>query len=271
MRKGAKAVALLKQRVRRSLTRRRFVKSIRPSDVFIVTYPRSGTTWLRYLIANIMNADSREDITFRSFRDYAPDINDLYAAQGTLDEYVSLPDPRLFSIHARYDAHFPHVVYVLRDPRDVMVSYYHYRLKRERTYGGSLQEFLKSDDHYPCRWDEHVAGWLLNGVKANVCLVRYEDMQRDTHGALKRVLTFAGVPYSEAALSRAVEASRFEQMRSAEEQYSAGTPQMRDEHAQFVRRGKIAGYVDELDVQSIRIIEEKYGAVMRIVGYEPSG
>jgi Sulfotransferase domain len=215
-----------------------------------------------------MARDLREDVTFRTFRDRVPDINHIYAAQHTLSSFASIPSPRFFSIHERYNADFPKVVYLLRDPRDVMISFYHYRHTRERSYSGSLQEFLRSDDHYPCRWDEHVAGWLLDGVKANVCLIRYEEMQRETSAALRRVLDFAEVRCTDAELERAVEASRFEQMRSAEEQYKS--PPVADSNGIFVRRGKVGGYADELEVENIRIIEEKYGTVMRIVGYEPS-
>jgi len=128
-----------------------------------------------------------------------------------------------------------------------------------------------SDNHYPCQWDEHVAGWLLNGLNAHLCLVRYEEMHKDTPGVLKRVLDFAGLSYTEADIGRAVEASRFERMRSAEEQYGIPQPEvLTHTDERFVRQGKIGGYRNELDVESIRIIDEKYGAIMRIVGYEPN-
>jgi hypothetical protein len=200
-----------------------------------------------------------------------PDINEIYSAQNSLDEFASLPDPRFFSVHARYDPKFPKVVYMLRDPRDVMVSYYHYKRLTDENFRSSLQEFILSDNHYPCRWDEHVAGWLLNGLHAPLCLVRYEEMHQDTQGVLKRVLDFAGLSYTEAGISRAVEASRFERMRSAEEQYGFPYPDvLTDTDERFVRRGKVGSYRDELNVESLRMLDEKYGAVMRVVGYEPS-
>jgi len=151
-----------------------------------------------------------------------------------------------------------------------MVSYYHYKRLIDASLCSSLQEFVMSDNHYPCRWDEHVAGWLLKGLNASLCLVRYEEMHQDTHGVLKRVLDFAGLRYTEADISRAVEASRFERMRSAEEQYGFPHPDVLNPDEKFVRRGKVGSYKDELNVESIQILDEKYGAVMRVVGYEPS-
>src|SRR5262245_22823539 len=234
---------ILKRRVTRLLAHRRLVHSIRPSDVFVVTYPKSGTTWLLFLIANIIKGGSNEEITFVNYINYVPDINDLYFARNNLAEFASLPDPRLFAVHAPYDPVFPKVVYVLRDPRDVMVSYYHYRRLTDASFCSSLQEFVMSDNHYPCQWDEHVAGWLLNGLNAHLCLVRYEEMHKDTPGVLKRVLDFAGLSYTEAGILRAVEASRFERMRSAEEQYGIPQPEvLTHTDERFVRRGKIGGY-----------------------------
>jgi len=95
-------------------------------------------------------------------------------------------------------------------------------------------------------------------------------MHQDTQGVLKRVLDFAGLSYTEAGISRAVEASRFERMRSAEEQYGFPHPDVLNPDEKFVRRGKVGSYRDELNVESIQILDEKYGAVMRVVGYEPS-
>ena len=267
MKPPAGAAARLRQWFRWPLGHRAFLDSIRPSDVFVVTYPRSGTTWLRYLIANVLAP--AEDVTFSTFRNYVPDINDTYAARTSLDVFLPLSTPRFFSFHGPYDPALPKVVYLLRDPRDVMISFYHYRRTREQTYSGSLHDFLRSDDHYPCPWDQHVTGWLLNGVNDNICLIRYEELQRDTLTAVRRVLDFADVHCKEDDIARAVTASGFDEMRSAEERYTPDVS-VTGEEKRFVRRGKIGGYADELDLQSIRIIEEKYGRVMRVVGYEPS-
>src|SRR5215510_3046374 len=251
MKRHPKTLAVtLKRRVAWLLARRRFAHSIRPSDVFIVTYPKSGTEWLRFLIANSIKDDLNEEITFLNHTAYVPDINEPYSTLNSLDEFASLPDPRFFSVHARYDPVFPKVVYVLRDPRDVMVSYYHYKRLTDASFCSSLQEFVMSDNHYPGRWDKHVVGWLLNGQHTPLCLVRYEEMHQDTQGILKRVLDFAGLSYTEADISRAVEASQFERMRAGEEKYGIPHPDILTHTGErFVRRGKIGGYRDELNVE----------------------
>jgi hypothetical protein len=261
------AIAAIKRGARQIVPRRRFADSLLPSDVFIVTYPRSGTTWLRYLIAQALGIEAGQKVTFETFRDHVPDVNDTFFANEPVDEFRAPANARFFSVHAPYDRRFPKVVYVLRDPRDVLISYYHFRRLRERNYTGTLAEFIASDDHYPCRWDEHVAGWLLSGPRPNVCLVRYRELHDDAYAVLRRVMQFADIECSEIALRRAVEASTFDEMRKAEEAYRNTTFTNRDER--FVRRGQPGGHVDELDPETLRTLEDKYGAVMRIVGYQP--
>src|SRR4051812_24477753 len=99
-----------------------FHASIRPADLFICSFPKSGTTWLGYLLANLLKADPAEALDLKSFNRYVPDVNLQYTKRGDLREHDHRADPRVLLCHATHDAKLPKVVYVLRDPRDVMVS-----------------------------------------------------------------------------------------------------------------------------------------------------
>jgi hypothetical protein len=243
-----------------------FYPTIRQSDIFLCSYPKSGTTWLGFLIAQAIKPDGAEPLDLKSFNRYVPDVNLLYTKRGSLTAYADFHDPRFFLCHATCDLHLPRVVYVTRDPRDVMVSYWHYRKFLSADFNLSLAEFLRSDDHWPCEWDAHVASWLLPRTHPNLLMVRYEDLHRDAGGVLRNVLNFAGVKPDEARIHAAVEASRFEKMRAAEETHGvhgkAGDPGER-----FVRKGRVGAWQEEMGEAELRIIEEKYGGVMRQLGY----
>jgi hypothetical protein len=244
-----------------------FHASIRPTDLFICSYPKSGTTWLGYLLANLIKPDPAEALDLKSFNRYVPDVNLEYTKRGSLHEHDALADPRLFLCHAASDARLPKVVYVLRDPRDVMVSYWHYQKFLGRQMDQTLADYLRREDHWPCEWDAHVASWLCPRLHPNLEVVRYEDLHTDAEGSIRRVLDLAGIVCTDERIRAAVEAARFEKMRKAEERHGVnGRAANSDE--KFVRKGRVGGWQEEMGPEALRILEERYGEVMRQVGYQ---
>jgi hypothetical protein len=262
----APAITTLRPTRKRENDHTSFYASMRSSDVFISTYPKSGTTWLGFLLAHVFKQSPDEQLGLNSFNNYVPDVNLQYTKRGSLDEFQSLPNPRFFLCHAAYDANLPRVVYVLRDPRDVMLSYWHYKRLLSDQFNLSLLEFLESDDHWPCRWDEHVAGWLLPAKHPRLLVVKYEQMHKDAAGILKSVLQFAGVEASQEKIEAAVAASKFERMRAAEEKFGlqdkAGDPQEK-----FIRKGRVGSWREEMGPAELEIMYQKYGQVMSQMGY----
>jgi len=97
----------------------------RPDDVYISSYPRSGTTWLT-LIVHLLRGGGLE---FEHLSRVVPWYErDLALGRATAQDYLQLPGPRVFK------SHLPHAwlprgaryLYVMRDGRDVAVSYYHF-------------------------------------------------------------------------------------------------------------------------------------------------
>ncbi len=258
-------LAATRERVRRPLVRSRFRSSLRQDDVLLVGYPRSGTTWLAFMLANAIKPDPHEELSLKTFGRYVPDANDLYFwGKGSLDELERLPSPRLIRLHAPYDPAFPRVVYVVRDPRDTLVSHYHFLRLTRPEFALSLPEFVAaSEEHWPVEWDEHVTRWLRAPHRARL-VVRYEEMHERPRAALERVLAFCGLSLPEALVAAAVEESRFARMQRAEER---GSIWNRSREEREVRRGEIGGWRDELDEASVRAIERSYGAAMAEVGY----
>jgi len=97
---------------------------IRPDDVFIVSYPRSGNTWVRFLIANLLAPD--EKITFRNIENYVPSI---YKSADTLD---TRGGRRYIKSHNPCYELYPKLIYVYRDGRDALVPTT--TTPRERTF-----------------------------------------------------------------------------------------------------------------------------------------
>ena len=130
---------------------------VRADDTFIVSYPKSGNTWVRFLIGSLCSAQT---VDFSGIRTILPDI---YLSTGKV--LAKLRRPRLLKSHEYFDPRYRKVLYVVRDPRDVAVSYWHhYRRTQLIAADFALADFVSMFmngelDPYGT-WREHVGSWL---------------------------------------------------------------------------------------------------------------
>jgi hypothetical protein len=223
-----------------------------PSDVFVVSYPRSGNTWLRFLLTNALRPD--RTATFTTVGKAVPDIYE--EADRAL---LRRTQPRILKSHEPFDERYGRVLYLVRHPADVAVSYYHYLIDtRVIGAGYEIARFVDSflagrlDDFGT--WRDHLAGWLdgRHG-SANFVLVRYEDMVRSPEDALAAVLALVGAKTDEATIATAVERSTAAELRRA------GAP--------LVRRAQPGAAADELAPELVTRILGAWQATAARVGY----
>lgn len=194
----------------------------RPSDVFIATYPKSGTTWLQQIVHVLRGGDTEFDeiSAVVPWLESAVDLGiDLDADQpGSLRAFKThLTVPEL-PAGAR-------CIYALRDPKDVAVSFFRF-FEGWMFEPGSIAldtfvaEFLAGGSRSGRYWDHLRASWPALS-RPDVLALCYEDMRADLDGAVRRVARFIGVE-DEAAVRRAIECSSFE--------YMAARPRQFDDH-----------------------------------------
>jgi len=252
-------LSFIKSRVWGRRTNKWLPSKLYPDDVFIVSYPRSGNTWVRFLIANLLKQGD-EVIDFYTSNKYIPEV-------GRHDEIIqSLNRPRVMKSHAPYVRKYPRVIYVVRDGRDVYVSYYFYRLKHLPP-GTTFKEFLKRRDHFPCLWGEHVSSWLFRKPsRQQILVVRYEDLACNCFEQLRRMADFIGLEAQEDQLRRAVEAASFENMRRLE--FERGRPYRNDSPDVFVRKGQPGNWKEFFGPEEKAIFKPREGHVLIKLGYE---
>jgi len=242
-----------------------------PDDTFLISYPKSGSTWTRFLVANLWYP--QEAVSFANIGRLIPDT----AAQSNWN-LRRVPRPRIIKGHQYFDPRFERVIYVVRDPRDVALSYYNFQRKyRQIVDGFPLEEYVenfisgKLNSRDWGTWAENVASWVsTRGTSENFLLLRYEDMVAAPHREASRIAKFLGVSIVPERLEQIVSSSSAERMRELEKLQSdiwVGTKNRRKD-IPFVRTAKAGGWKTGLPQNSVRRIEDTWGSLMMDLGYE---
>jgi sulfotransferase family protein len=242
-----------------------------PNDLFLVSYFRSGSTWSRFLVGNLLNPD--EPVTFANIERRVPPIY-------LWPDRVLRTLPRIIKSHESFDPRYPRVLYIVRDPRDVAVSFYYYVLKMRVIPDGYpiddfIPRFLKADivpyaDRIGC-WEDHVLSWIrLRKGKGGFCISRYEDLQSSPATELAKWAPLLGISPKPDAIEQAISLSTASKMRSLEEKQSKkwGVTKKSRQDIRFVRDAKVGGWQQKLSEKSIAAIEAAWGATMEELGYE---
>ena len=231
--------------------------TVYPDDVFIVSYPKSGNTWLRFLIANILKP--HEEINFHTVHNYVPEV-------GKQEKIIdNLQRPRVMKSHSLYIREYPKVIYLIRDGRDVYVSYYFHRLK-QLPVDYTFREFLMRQDHYPCTWGQHVSSWLIKRSSSKFLIVKYEDLIADCLKQLKRITNFLSLEPTEDQIKLAMKKSSFDNMRRLELEkgrlYKDHGPKI------FMRKGKTGDWKNFFAKNEKTVFKSREGQPLITLGYE---
>lgn len=253
----------------KSLTARQFLPAERnDDDLFIVEFPKSGVTWLTFLVANVnaqLNGDPRT-VTFFNINDFVPDVQSV---RHVAPARAPLPGYRCFKSHSPYVAPYRKVLYLVRDPRDVMVSYWTF-LQGLGWWRGSLEQLVESRKYGIRAWTDHVGGWLRGiDAAASFALLRYEDLTANTAAELTRLYALLGVPVAPEIIATAIERSSIDSMRRLESAFAAGHPALRG--LEFVRRQPLGGARIPISAAVRDLIEQRAAPVMKQLGYGPGG
>jgi hypothetical protein len=188
-------------------------------------------------------------------------------AYSTPDEkLVHAPRPRIIKSHQGYDDRYPKVIYLVRDVRDVVVSYYYHQKGRghfPQHHGfNTFFDWFVSDAVWPGGWDHHVVGWLNNRARIpnGFLLVRYEDLLHDIRGQTKRILEFLHIERTDQDIRAASRWSSFEHVREMERKAV-------QRKIPFVRNGKAGQWSEVLSDDQKRRANRKYGELLAELGY----
>jgi hydroxyjasmonate sulfotransferase len=210
----------------------------RPDDVILASYPKCGTTWLKALAfataarTAYPPGGARHPLRRLNPHDCVPFIDEIFAS-GEEAKLEALPSPRLMNTHLPY-ALLPapvtatatgcRVAYVCRDPKDMVVSLWHFlrRAKPDLLFAATFESVCDGNVVAGPVWDHVLSYWRASVAAPDRALfLRYEDMLRDPGGNVRRLAEFMGRPFSaaeEAAgdVAAVVELCSFDEMKGLE-------------------------------------------------------
>lgn len=217
----------------------------RPDDIYVATYPRSGTTWMQFLV-HLMT--SQQDLDFRHISEVSPWFErSLARGSREPEDFETLGSPRVFKTHLTPEwlPRDGRKIYVERDGRDVAVSYYHL-YRSHLGFRGSLEEFfdrfMRGDLQYRS-WFDHVGAWRTFAERHSetVLHVTYESMLEDIEGTARGVARFIGVELSEERWAAVLRMTSFGFMKAHEDRFDPVTETLIDQGLQphaFIREGR---------------------------------
>jgi hypothetical protein len=261
----------LRKRLSRFLPGQADFGPIYQDDLFLVSYPKSGNTWLSFLLGNVIALEEGlgQSVNFFNIQDFVPEYLERGAGVRP-NRWRRLP--RIIKSHSPATGKFRKVFLLVRDPRDVMVSYFHYlHGQRQVPESFTLSELVHSPRYGIEAWCKHTRGWLDRAIRAErVHVFRYEDLIADPNNVLVAIFMLLGVEVDGAILSEAIRRSSKKAMKELElgTRYSRYTLARTD--YRFVRKGEVRqGH--ELAPSDRQFIVERAAEFCKMLGYSVDG
>jgi hypothetical protein len=234
----------------------------RPDDIFVVSYPKSGTTWVQMILYQLTTNGA---MTMRHIDDVSPHYEE------TVVNLEDLKSPRIIKTHVNYKR-LPggagSYIYVVRDGLDVAVSYHYQLLPRWRgEFGKYFREFMRGRIPYGS-WFEHVSDFVKNERSLNMLIIKYEDLQSNLEETIRKIQMFCNISVDEEQWPRIIESCSFSFMQQHEAKFSLTT---RHATRTMIRKGAMGGWRNHVDANMLKQYRDVFDRRIKnpmLKGYE---
>ena len=245
------------------------IMNFKKEDIILAAHPKVGSTWLRFLFCNI--------ISLKEWDGRVVDFNLLNKTlfsfgSGRLKEKWKHDIPRIVKTHQKYYPFFPNnrIILMLRDPRDVMISYYHYlkvqkkpsyHFKDVKTKDSYEDTFTNFITHPKCGFDsffQHYNSWK---DKTNI-VIKYEDLKKEPINEFAKLLNAIGITMDDETVEEAVRRSDIKNVRKMDNKNGHKRhARSFKKNVKFTRDGSIEQWRDYFNEKQLEIYhqyKEKY-------------
>ncbi|XP_048505631.1 luciferin sulfotransferase-like [Athalia rosae] len=243
---------------------------IREDDVWLVSYPRTGSHWAQEMTWCIGNDfDYEQAQTLSVLRNPLLELSALLVSGEYVDWFSKLgnsvenvertPSPRYVKSHLPWDLlpsqlkiKKPKIIYVTRNPKDACVSFYYY-CKLLHGLKGTFEEFaelfLQGMVPMGSFWN-HVLKFWEHRNDENILFLTYEEMQKDQAGAIRKTAKFLNKVVTASQVSGLCEHLKFSKMAAnpaVNLEYMIGKSE--DSDLKFIRKGKVGDWRNHMSVE----------------------
>nr|KAG5698016.1 hypothetical protein BaRGS_005834 [Batillaria attramentaria] len=246
---------------------------VREDDVFIVTYPKAGTTWLQEILWIVMHEGNFAEATKKPVYLRSPfiEFKDDVLGEDGLDLAHKMDSPRVIKTHLQH-RFMPEesnlkdckIVVLFRNPKDVCTSYYHF-YRSSSSFGkftGTWPEFLDMFlaghvDHGS--WFDFTASWWEQRKRDNVMILYYEDLKQNTVPELTKLAEFVGKGHlTKNMLSRIADHCSFGRMKTNPMTNHLDVYSINSQISPLLRKGEVGDWRNHFTVEQNERFDEVY-------------
>jgi Sulfotransferase domain len=241
------------------------------NQFYLTSYPKSGNTWIRILFSNLLSG-STQGTFLADLKTYIPDSHfkdHLEYVRNPDSEFHALPF-QFIKTHDPFSKHYrnKNVIYICRDGRDVLNSYYHY-LNARRETPLKIDELIsgKSGAGFGT-WSDHIINWYKNQT-SRFFILKYENLKNDTFSEISKLLSAINWDIDEEVLKNAIKNASFKKLQNLEKEKGVVYKEkLKKKESLFFRKGEVGGWKNTFLEKDMELFWEHQGAGMRLMGYE---
>ncbi len=233
-----------------------YVRHLR-TQFFLISFPKCGRTWLRVMICRALA--KKFDIEWDDYKKLRqmsrqhkgiPNLSVVHED----DPFWKTPDQLTVS----KEAFRPHgVVFLVREPKDVLVSSYFHKAEKMNVFEGTLSDFIKIEEGGYDTLLHYYKNWFNNrNIPRKFILIRYEDLHEQPLSELNSIFQVFGLSVPDSILEEAVDFASFERMRMRERK-QFGPEDGTNSESLKTRRGIVGGYKDYLTEEQVFELNNK--------------
>ena len=225
-------------------------------DVFLASFPRSGNTWMRLLLSDLI-------LQFQGFStdtggNIIPDVYRVDIEEWNRDSRINQLPFRIIKTHEPYQDCYNQVIYVFRKPAESLCSLYHYVISRFTDEDPGINEFCSS---YVDKYCLHIQNYIDAKERKpdEIIFISYENLQQIPIQVLQKVSNFLNLQVTNEMCQKALDNQSFDNVQSLSKLEKPSRLGFSEEggYKNFFRKGKISSAKDELSVETINFIESK--------------